>query len=139
MTTNGKSEAINILLSREELLYVLNILQAQTIPGLDADPLGQMDGPQHQLALVVAERALRARELAISHNGSGMVVHNALLTAVGVSLRFRRPGKGHELTRDDPVQIPVLHFLIVFVLFVIDGRVVIPSQLDPVLEPLQTV
>jgi hypothetical protein len=84
MTTNGNPEAINILLSREELLYVLNILQAETIPGLDADPLGQMDGAQYQLALVVAERALRARELAISHNGSGMVVHNALLTAVGV-------------------------------------------------------
>jgi len=84
MTTNGNPEAINILLSREELLYILNMLQAETIPGLDADPLGQMTPEQQQLALLVAERALRARELAISHNGSGMVVHNALLTAVGV-------------------------------------------------------
>ncbi|GAB4452856.1 MAG: hypothetical protein Kow0031_35170 [Anaerolineae bacterium] len=78
-------EPINILLSREELLLVLDLLQAETIPGLDPDPtLGDLTPDQRSLALTVAERALRARELVQVQDGGELIVHRRLLTAVGV-------------------------------------------------------
>jgi hypothetical protein len=78
-------EPINILLSREELLLVLDLLQAETIPGLDADPtLGDLTPEQRNLALTVAERALRARELVQLEADGELVIHKRLLTAVGV-------------------------------------------------------
>ena len=81
---DNRSQPINILLSREELLLVLRLLQANAIPGIDADPLGPLTVEGEELALQVAGRALRARELArIQANGS-LALHNLLLTAVGV-------------------------------------------------------
>lgn len=78
-------EPINILLSREELLLLLDLLQAETIPGLDPDPtLGDLTPEQRSLALTVAERALRARELVQVQAGGELIVHRRLLTAVGV-------------------------------------------------------
>lgn len=78
-------EPINILLSREELLLILDLLQAETIPGLDPDPtLGDLTPEQRSLALTVAERALRARELVQAQAGGELIVHKRLLTAVGV-------------------------------------------------------
>jgi len=77
-------EPINILLSREELLFVLNELQADFLPGLDPNPLGDLTADQQEVALAVAERALRARELVRRYASGEVVLHNALLTAVGV-------------------------------------------------------
>ena len=78
-------EPINILLSREELLLVLDLLEADTIPGLDADPtLGELTPEQRSLALTVAERALRARELVQLEANGELIIHKRLLTAVGV-------------------------------------------------------
>lgn len=84
MISEAVVEPINVLLSREELLFVLNLLQANSIPGLDADPAGVLNEEQRTLALMWGERALRARELAQIREDRGVVVHNALLTAVGV-------------------------------------------------------
>lgn len=83
MNGNNTSEPIQILLSREELLFVLNLLQAGFIPGLDDDPLGELTAEQQAFALTVAGRALRARELAQLHPDGQWVVHNNLLLAVG--------------------------------------------------------
>src|SRR5512145_1990409 len=83
MNGNNTSEPIQILLSREELLFVLNLLQAGFIPGLDDDPLGELTAEQQAFALTVAGRALRARELAQQHPDGQWVVHNNLLLAVG--------------------------------------------------------
>lgn len=80
---NGK-EAINIRLSREELLLTLNLLETDFIPGLDNDPLGDLNRDQYTLALTWAERALRARGLAQRFDDGELKVHSALLTAVGV-------------------------------------------------------
>ena len=80
---NGK-EAINIRLSREELLLTLNLLETDFIPGLDSDPLGDLNRDQYTLALTWAERALRARGLAQRFDDGELKVHSALLTAVGV-------------------------------------------------------
>lgn len=82
MMNNGK-EATNIRLSREELLLTLSLLETDFIPGLDNDPLGELNRDQYTLALTWAERALRARGLAQRFDGE-LKVHSTLLTAVGV-------------------------------------------------------
>jgi hypothetical protein len=84
MTNENVSEPINILLSREELLLVLNLLEAESVPGLDADPLGELNVDGLALATIVAGRGLRARELARVGEDGELQVHSALLTAVGV-------------------------------------------------------
>lgn len=84
MISEAVIEPINLLLSREELLFVLNLLEANAIPGLDADPAGELNEAQRALAYLWGERALRARELAQIDDDDNLAVHNALLTAVGV-------------------------------------------------------
>jgi len=81
---NRVVEPMNLLLSREELLLTLDLLQAASVPGLDADPLGELDEAQRQLALIWAGRALRARGLAQVDGEGELTLHRALLTAVGV-------------------------------------------------------
>lgn len=81
---NSSTEPINILLSREELLLTLRTLQAESIPGLDNDPLSNLTPDGLELAMTVAERALRARELAQVREDGGLALHHLLLTAVGV-------------------------------------------------------
>ncbi len=83
MANDNAIELVNFTLSREELLFTLNLLEAPFIPGLDPDPLGEFTPEQRALALTVAGRALRARELVQIHNGGEWVLHNALLAAVG--------------------------------------------------------
>lgn len=83
MANDNTIELVNFTLSREELLFTLNLLEAPFIPGLDPDPLGEFTPEQRALALTVAGRALRARELVHVHNGGEWVLHNALLAAVG--------------------------------------------------------
>ncbi|MCB0078529.1 MAG: hypothetical protein KDD73_14030 [Anaerolineales bacterium] len=83
MSNQNNQEPITILLSREEVIFVLNLLQADFIPGLDEDPLGEMTPEQRQLALTWAGRALRARGLAKQYDDGKWVVHKAVLRAVG--------------------------------------------------------
>lgn len=83
MANDNTIELVNFTLSREELLFTLNLLEAPFIPGLDPDPLGEFTPEQRALALTIAGRALRARELVQIHNGGEWVLHNALLAAVG--------------------------------------------------------
>jgi hypothetical protein len=81
---NGNTTALTqLLLSREELLFTLNLLEAQFIPGLDPDPLGELTAEQRPLALTIAGRALRARELAQVYPDGEWILHNNLLTAIG--------------------------------------------------------
>lgn len=77
-------QPINILLSREELLLILQLLRAPSLAGLDTNPAGDWNADQQRVALTVAERALRARELAHLRPGGELAVHTALLAAVGV-------------------------------------------------------
>jgi hypothetical protein len=84
MSEENGFEPINVLLSREELIFVLDMLQADSIPGLDADPLGDLDPQQQAMSMVWAGRALRARELGQLNEAGEMVLHRAVLTAVGV-------------------------------------------------------
>mgnify|MGYP001610675500 CR=1 FL=1 len=49
------------------------------------------------------------------------------------------PHKGGELARDDPVDVPVVHALVVLVLLHIEGLEVVPLVLDALLQALQAV
>lgn len=84
MTNGDTGHPLKILLSRDELLLVLGQLDAGYIPGLDDDPLGELTPEQQSLALTVAGRGLMARELAGLTEEGDLLVHVALLTAVGV-------------------------------------------------------
>ncbi len=75
---------INVLLAREELLLILRMLRAPVLAGLDDDPAGVLSLEQQSLALAVAGRALRARELAQLREDGELAIHTALLAAVGV-------------------------------------------------------
>jgi hypothetical protein len=66
-----------VTLSQEELLYLLDLLQAPPLPGMAIDETGR------SLMLTAAERALRARELAVLRPGGELAVHNDLLNLVG--------------------------------------------------------
>ena len=81
---NNPTEPINLLLSREELLLTLRLLQVGSIPGLDRDPRGDLTPDGLELALTVAGRALRARELAQVQEDGSLALHNLLMTAVGI-------------------------------------------------------
>jgi hypothetical protein len=83
MNGDNLVEPIGITLSRDELLFVLDALQAAYLPGLDTDPLGELTPEQQTWTNIVAGRALQARELAQVHEGT-WTIHNTLLTAVGV-------------------------------------------------------
>ena len=83
MNEKNPQEPTDIFLSREELLFVLNVLETGFIPGLDADPLGDLTLAEQSLALTFAERALRARGLAQLQADGVVRVHQTLLQAVG--------------------------------------------------------
>ncbi|MCB9420413.1 MAG: hypothetical protein H6667_11455 [Ardenticatenaceae bacterium] len=84
MSDDNGLEPIGVLLSREELIFVLDLLQASSLPGLDADPLGDLTPQQRAMSMVWAGRALRARGLGQLNEDGEMALHHALLTAVGV-------------------------------------------------------
>jgi hypothetical protein len=55
---------------------------------------------------------------------------------VGVSL-LDGSHEGHELPRNDPVDVAVLHSLVVFVLLYIERSEIVPLELDGVLQALK--
>src|SRR5688500_1305998 len=75
---------LTITLSQEELLAVLDVLQARTIPGLNAPQFARLNDREKQLVPTTARRALQARGLATVREDGVLLVHRALLTAVGV-------------------------------------------------------
>jgi len=77
------TENLSVLLSQEELIFLLFILKADFIPGLDPDPLGEMTKEQKGLALAHAERALRARDLVMVDEKGELEVREMLLLIIG--------------------------------------------------------
>ena len=77
-----ETEIRSFLLSREELILLLDLLEVAAIPGLDSDPLGALNDEQRSLAFIWAGRALRARELAAVGEDGSLLVDEQVLTAV---------------------------------------------------------
>lgn len=71
------------LLSREELVLLLRLLDANSVLGLDTDPLGALTDQQFATGLIYAERALRARQLAMLDEKGNLKVQSDLLKAIG--------------------------------------------------------
>jgi len=84
VAATNRDEPISITLSVEELLVVLNTLQAPSIPGLEAEAWTKLTPDQQNVSLSVAGRALEARGLAEIDQFGALLIHRALLTAVGV-------------------------------------------------------
>ena len=84
MAANDGPEPVSITLSEEELLVVLNTLEVASIPGLEASAWRALSPEQQDLALSVAQRALEARGLAEVDDDGRLLIHRALLNAVGV-------------------------------------------------------
>lgn len=82
MASDEMAVPVDFLLSRDELLYILSLLNVTTIPGLEDDPAGAMTPEQQAIALRVAGRGLRARELAAVGDNGETVLQNNLLAAV---------------------------------------------------------
>lgn len=78
----GLGAPINFTLSRHEVLVTLNALEAEVIPGLGPDPLGELTPDQNRLALAIAQRAMLAHGF-IQIQDAGLVFHQWLLNAVG--------------------------------------------------------
>lgn len=79
----ASTEHLSVLLSREELAFLLYILKTDFIPGLDPDPLGETSKEQKALALAHAERALRARDLVTVDEKGELEIRETLLLMIG--------------------------------------------------------
>lgn len=77
-------ETLSVILSREELSFLLFLLKATFIPGLDPDPVGEPSPEQQKRNLALAERALRARDLVKVDENGDVVVREKLLLMAGV-------------------------------------------------------
>lgn len=84
MNGENQESPVRFVLSREELIFVLNKLQVSIVPGLDADPVGELTPEQQAWSMVTAQRALQARELVQIRSDGVVAVHNSVLTAVGI-------------------------------------------------------
>lgn len=85
-TATPAAGPVNVVLSRDELALVLSLLQAQALPGLDPDPLGERTPDQQDAAFVAAARGLRARGLARAADrpeAAPLTIHVGVLAAVG--------------------------------------------------------
>jgi hypothetical protein len=82
MTT--PDENLSVILSRDELSFLLFLLKATFIPGLDPDPMGEPTPEQQKRNLAQAERALRARDLAKVDESGNVVVREKLLLMTGI-------------------------------------------------------
>ena len=83
MASDKKQDTINVVLSRDELALVLNLLQAPSLHGMAADPLGELSAQQAEMSAVVAARGLRARDLArVDAEDGKLLVHVGVLGAV---------------------------------------------------------
>jgi hypothetical protein len=74
---------LDVTLSREELLYLLFLLNSDFIVGIDPDPLDTFPSQQKALAFAHAERSLRARDLADLDENGNVVVREAILLMAG--------------------------------------------------------
>lgn len=72
----------SLVLSREEVLAVLHLIGLSTIPGLGEEPIANLTAEQQAFGLIVAERALRARGLAVINEEGRLLVQSTVLQLV---------------------------------------------------------
>ncbi|MEZ4713865.1 MAG: hypothetical protein R3A44_42165 [Caldilineaceae bacterium] len=72
-----------LILSRDELLCILGVLEAASIPGMDAEPGGPRTEQEQALVHEVTLRSLRARGIAAKNGDGALRFHDDLLKMVG--------------------------------------------------------
>lgn len=81
---SDESADLAVILSRDEVMVILKLIGAVTLPGLDEEPIPGLTEEQQALALIIAERALRARGLAMMTERGKLLVQAAVLRLVGI-------------------------------------------------------
>lgn len=74
---------VEVTLSREEVLVILNLIGTRALPRLGEEPIPGLTDEQRAFALIVAERALRARGLATINEEGKLLIHSDILRMVG--------------------------------------------------------
>jgi hypothetical protein len=98
------SDIPSLLVSREELVFLLSLLQADQIPGMDEDPLRNLSKDQQTLVLAQAERSLRAKGLADVDTQGRLTVREAVLMLVGTCAFPEFMVAVHRFPSDSPGQ-----------------------------------
>lgn len=83
MSANPPDNMPRVLLSRNELLVILKLLAVADLPGLGPDPLGELSAEQQAYGMTVAERSLRAREMALVDQQGALLVQREVLELIG--------------------------------------------------------
>ncbi len=76
-------QSTSVVLSREEVLAILALLQVVYIPGLDRDPIPSLTVEQQATEILCGERSLRARELARMGVDGRIQVQRDILELIG--------------------------------------------------------
>ncbi len=93
----------NVLLSREELLLISKLIDAQSMFGLEtADPEIQLNEDQVAYGIVCAERALRARGMAIIDEQKRLKINQDVLLMVAVCAYPAQSVFLHQSKNDQP-------------------------------------
>lgn len=85
-----ESAQLSVILSRDEVMVILKLIGAVTLPGLEEEPIPGLTAEQQALALIIAERALRARGLAMITDEGKLLVQAAVLRLVGICVLATR-------------------------------------------------
>ncbi|XSG76967.1 hypothetical protein ACP8Y2_08145 [Herpetosiphon llansteffanensis] len=120
-----------VLLSREEFLLIVKLLNGEYLLGLEHDPLLTLTPEQQGIALIVAERALRARDLAkISEDGNLLI--NEIVLHLAATCAFAEQTMFVSLTKpDDTTEQAFAHRF--------EDRIVVHSEPDAALHYLQSI
>lgn len=81
---NPASEPVAFMLSQEELVFLLRLINTHTLPGLGTEPLGALPPETEKLLLDAAARALLARQLAQVDAEHQLQADPAVLSALTV-------------------------------------------------------
>ena len=79
--STDQTESVSFMLSRHELLVMLDALRIDAIPGLAVDPLGDFSPEQEELARIVARRAMQARGF-LRMKGDELAFHQWLIKSI---------------------------------------------------------
>lgn len=98
------AENISFAVSVEELIVILGYLKAESMPGVDASHLRQLDEEQLQFALGIAERALYARGVIVPDPQKKpalaptvfSVVEACIMSETTIIVSSNRPNQGRE-------------------------------------------
>ncbi|HMR67916.1 MAG TPA: hypothetical protein PKE64_28225 [Anaerolineae bacterium] len=84
MNIPQRNTHLSVVLSRDEVLAILRLVNLSDIPGLGEEPIPGLSPEQQALSLIVAERGLRARGLAVIDAEGRLRLHSDVLRMLGV-------------------------------------------------------